>query len=123
MVIAPFVRTAALVVILFLIIALLSRMSATEVQVEVSVQHVLKKLINKSYESHVRANQAPHPIHKLIHLTQALNYVDSALHLTSVKHCENITKCPVQQFTQQLEQEQENVAVQLSNLIKPVQPM
>ena len=121
MFILPYVRTAGLVVILFLILALLSRMSASEVQLDVSVQHGLKKLVTKSTESHNKASQAKHPVHRLVYLTQALNYLDSATALASTKHCENVTKCPVTQLVQQLEQEQEHTAAELAQYITPVQ--
>ena len=121
-VVAAHVRTAALVVIVFLILAMLSRMSAPEVQLDITVQHGLKKFVNKSQELEQEANNATHPVHRLVYLTQALNYLDSALTLGSPKTCETVTKCKVTTLYSTLSQQQEHLALQLKNMLVPVQP-
>lgn len=122
-VVAAHVRTAALVVIVFLILAMLSRMSAPEVQLDITVQHGLNKFINKSQELEQEANNATHPVHRLVYLTQALNYLDSALTLGSPKTCETVTKCKVNTLYSTLSQQQESSALQLKHMLaQQVQP-
>lgn len=114
-----FIKTAALVVILFLILALLSRMSAPEVSLELGVQHGVKKLVQKSQDAALRLQVPSHPVHNLVNATQALYYLDSALTLTSAQHCETITGCKVNDLYNNLVQKQEAAAAAL--YIQPVQ--
>lgn len=118
-VVAAHVKTAALVVIVFLILAMLSRMSAPEVQLDVTVQHGLNKFVTKSQELEQEANNATHPVHRLVYLTQALNYLDSAFTLSSPKTCETVTKCNVNNLYSTLSQEQESSALQLKQMLTP----
>lgn len=118
-VVAAHVKTAALVVIVFLILAMLSRMSAPEVQLDLTVQHGLNKFVTKSQELEQEANNATHPVHRLVYLTQALNYLDSAFALSSPKTCEAVTKCNVNNLYSTLSQQQESSALQLKHMLTP----
>jgi hypothetical protein len=112
----PLVRTSGLVVVIFLILALLSRMSAQEVQLDVTVQHGLRQYVSKSQELQQQAGDSTHPVHRLVHLTQALNYLDAAFTLSNPKNCETVTKCKVSDLYTQLSQQQETVALQLLHM-------
>lgn len=122
-VVAPCVKTAALVVIVFLILAMLSRMSAPEVQLDLTVQHGLNKFVTKSQELEKESNNAANPVHRLVYLTQALNYLDSALTLGSPKTCEAVTKCNVNSLYSTLSQQQESLALQLKHMLTPQPPI
>jgi hypothetical protein len=117
-VITAHVRTAAIVIVVFLILALLSRMSAPEVQLDVTVQHSLNKLVSKSQELTNVANQSStHPVHRLVYLTQAVNCLDSALLLANPKTCEKVTKTNVQDVYTPLAQQQETLALQIKQAL------
>ena len=105
-----FVKTAALVVILFLIMALLSRMSAPEVHLEVGVQHSVKKLIQKGQEAASNVSESGNAVHNYVHSTNALSHLDAALSIASVKQCEALTGCKVKDVHTQMIQSQENAA-------------
>lgn len=113
------VRTVGLTVVVFLILALLSRMSAPEVHLDVSVQHVLRQFVSKSQQLEQSAAQSNHPVHRLIHLTQAVNYLDAAFAMGSAKSCEKLTQCKVSELYQSLVTQQENAALYFLK----VQPM
>lgn len=116
-----FIKTAALVVILFLIMALLSRMSAPEVSLgPVEVQRSVKQLVQKSQDAAQRVNLSAHPVHNLVNLTQALDYLETTLMLTGPKKCEALTGCKVQETMANLTQQQESAAASL--YFRPVQP-
>jgi hypothetical protein len=117
-----YVRTAALVVIVFLILALLSRMSAPEVQLDMSIQHGVRQLVSKSQEAHARANTSNHPVHYLLNLTEGLNYLDAAFTLTNPKYCKTITKCDVQELYNTLLQQQEAAALRFLVPVPPPPP-
>lgn len=115
-----FVKTAALVVILFLIMALLSRMSAPEVSLgPVDVQRSVKQLVQKAQDAAQRVNPSAHPVHNLVNLTQALTHLESALALTGPKNCEALTGCKMQDTMTHLSQQQETAAAAL--YFRPVQ--
>jgi hypothetical protein len=116
----PFIKTAALVVILFLIMALLSRMSASEVPLgPVEVQRSVRTLIQKSQDAALRVTTSAHPVHNLVNTTQALDYLESVLTLTDPKTCEELTGCKVNDVIAGLTQQQETAAASL--YYKPVQ--
>lgn len=106
----PLIKTAALVVILFLIMALLSRMSAPELTLDVSVQHGVKKLVQKSQEAAAQLNTSTHPVHHLVHASTALNNLDAAFLLVNPKHCETLTGCSVNELYNNMVQKQEAAA-------------
>lgn len=113
------VKTAALVVILFLIMALLSRMSAPELQLDVGVQHSVKKLVSKSQEAAAQTQNQSHPVHMYLHSTNALSQLDAALTLVTPKQCETLTGCKVNELYNHLVQAQEAAANALYFLQHP----
>lgn len=117
-----FVKTAALVVILFLIMALLSRMSAPELQLDIGVQHSVKKLIQKSQEaaSSVNSTGNANPVHNFLHSTNALSHLDAAFTLVTPKQCEILTSCKVNDLYNHLVQTQEAAANALYFLQQPL---
>lgn len=108
-----YVRTAGLVVIVFLILAMLSRMSTPELRLDVSIQHGVKTLVNKSQEAQTRAANATNPVHFLLNTNQAINYLDAAQTLCSSKHCNTIAGFNVQDNYNAVVQQQENAALKL----------
>ena len=108
-----YVRTAGLVVIVFLILAMLSKMSTPELRMDMGLQQSVKKLITKSQEAQARAEQTTNPVHFLLNTNQAINYLDSALVLCSAKNCTTIAGFNVQDNYMTIMQQQENAALQL----------
>ena len=105
------VKTAAFIVILFLILALLSRMSAPELHLDVGVQHGVRKLVQTGQAAAARVSiNTAHPLHNLVNITSALSYLEAAQTLTSAKHCETLTGCNVHDLYNNLQQQQEAVA-------------
>lgn len=120
---SPHVRTAALVILVFLILAMLSRMSAPEVQLDVSVRNGVRKFISKSQQAHAQVTTSAHPVHNLINLTQALSYMNSALDLAAPKHCEQLTGCKVSELHKMMSDQQEETALRLFSFMSPPAPI
>lgn len=117
-----YVRTAGLVVIVFLILAMLSKMSTPELRMDVGLQQSVKKLITKSQEAQARAEQATNPVHFLLNTNQAMNYLDSALALCSAKNCTTLAGFNVQDNYTAIMQQQENAALRLHYALQQPPP-
>jgi hypothetical protein len=102
--------------------ALLSRMSAPELQLDIGVQHSVKKLIQKSQEaaSSVISTGNANPVHNFLHSTNALSHLDAAFTLVTPKQCEILTSCEVNDLYNHLVQTQEAAANALYFLQKPL---